>query len=189
VPGRRRVRISPTIGSAATRLTRMQGFASLLVLCVLCMSDPVAAWKVQLGRRVVLSGAAAASLSVWPPAKAMAADKSILERAKENQLSPELAIERARKGQLLTPADLEQFDCVTLQRLIDVDKQAVKKQAAKVEKMRSYVGNLVSDSAEEALEKKLKKDESTLDTIIKAVGEQVERLEEIRSQRGSNCAA
>jgi len=166
-----------------------------VVLCVLCMSESATAWKVQMSRRrAVLSGGAAAALSVLPPTKAMAAneagaDKSILDRARANQLSPELVIERAKKGELLSTEDLEQFDCVSLQRLIDVDKQAVKKQSAKVEKMRSYVGNLVSDSAEEALDKKLKKDEDTLDTIIKAVAGQVERLEAIRSQRGSNCAS
>jgi hypothetical protein len=73
------------------------------------------------------------------------------------------AIQRARDDALID--DVSGFDCAELQKLVEVDRKAAKKQQAKVAKMEASVGTLVSEAAEENLQKMIAKEKKVEETI------------------------
>jgi len=151
----------------------------LVLVTVLSACATTSALRTALTRRAAVLGAAAASSTVYRGA-ALAGDiededeESIRRRAKEDQLTEERAISRAKSNTLVSG---EGFDCFELQRLIDVDRAALKKEELKLLKMKTYVGKLVSDEAEEALQKKMLKAKAETMIIRDRLDGQVARLQ------------
>ena len=73
-------------------------------------------------------------------------------------------IQRAKDDQLVE--DLSVFDCTELKRLIDVDAKALKKLTIKLIKMEDNVGKLVSEKAEEDLQRMISKEKKVQETLV-----------------------
>jgi len=146
------------------------------LLLLLLSACPTASFRAVATRRTAVFGGAAAAFSTMCGDAAFAEDaKEIRDRARQGKLTVDRAIQRARDDALIE--DVSEFDCVELQKLVEVDRKAAKKQQAKVAKMEASVGTLVSEAAEENLKKMIAKEKKVEQTIEMRLSEQVRRLE------------
>lgn len=159
----------------------------LLVLAtVLNVCATTSALRIVLTRRAAVLGAAASTSTLYRGAAPALAGKEedeelVRQRAREDELTEDRAVSRAKSNTLVSG---EGFDCFELQRLIDVDRAALKKEELKLLKMKTYVGKLVSDEAEEALRKKMEKAKAETLVIRDRLDSQVARLQAEQASRG-----
>ena len=82
-----------------------------------------------VGRRTAIFGAAACSTLAWPsmaPAEDIVTDTaSVLERARQNRLTVERVVQRARTGKLLKPGSAEGISCSDYYAVRAIDDKAL----------------------------------------------------------------